>query len=90
MKVRIVGVQHLSGEKSKKTGKPYDFGLLHVVGLKPEHFETEGNFMFGYRAETITVSPDLLATPVPSLCEIYCDRFGRVEDIQVLEVFDSI
>lgn len=31
MKVKVVGKQHMKGE-SKKTGQPYDFFALHVLG----------------------------------------------------------
>ena len=89
MKLRIVGVQHLSGV-SKKTGKPYDFGVLHCLSVQPEHYADDDKCMIGYRAETMMVSPDMIAIPVPSLCDVFCDRFGRVEDIHVLEVFDAI
>lgn len=91
MKMRIVGIQHLSGEKSKKSGKPYDFCLLHTLALTPEHFDNGANSMIGYRAETIMCDSDIaLSVPVPCVADVYGDRFGRIEVINVLETFDSI
>lgn len=91
MKMRIVGVQRLSGEKSKKSGKPYDFCILHCLSCDKEWVENEKFMMHGYRVDSIIVDTSLaLDLPVPCLADVYSDRFGRVEDIRVHEFFETV
>lgn len=91
MKVRIVGVQRLSGEKSRKSGKPYDFCILHCLSVDKEWAETANFMMHGYRVDPIMCDTALaLDIPVPCLADVYSDRFGKVEDIRVHDVFETV
>lgn len=72
-KYKIVGVEHLSGT-SKKTGRPYDMDILHVIAEQPPR----GSEFIGNPVDKITISRDtgiLVKQPVPG--EVYDIGFTR-------------
>lgn len=69
MKVMLVGKSHMSGT-AKKTGKPYDFNIAHIVG--------RSNGVEGQSAEQIMLDPKTY--PLDSLAVgkyYHLDRDGR-------------
>ena len=70
---KIVGVEHMVGT-SKKTGRPYDMDILHVIAEQaPRNKEIIGNLV-----DKITISRDtgiLTKTPAPG--DIYDIGFNR-------------
>lgn len=78
---KIIGVEHMKGT-SRKTGKPYDMDILHVVDLSP----VRNGEVVGNKVDKITVSRDtgLLVRP-PQPGEIYdigFTRFGYVDYVE--------
>ena len=78
MKCSIVGYTRLRGEKSKKSGKPYDFFILGVT------YPGEKGYM-GHRVKEIVVDPRQVEgierlTP-PVLANISVDFSGRISDV---------
>ena len=70
---KIIGVEHMKGT-SKKTGKPYDMDILHVVELDPPR----GNNVTGNKVDKITISRDSgILTHAPQPGEIYDIGFTR-------------
>lgn len=91
MNLRITGVQRCFGEKSKKSGKPYDFCVLHTLACNPVETETPNYTMRGYRCESLMCDTSLaLDVPVPCLADVHFDRFGRVEGIDILEIYEAV
>lgn len=78
-KYKIVGYEHNSGT-SKKTGKPYDMHILHVVSEKP----MKGQGKLGCSAEQIAIgADDGILTQIPAPGEVWefsFNRQGRVDD----------
>ena len=72
-KYKIIGVEHMAGT-SKKTGRPYDMDILHVMSLDaPRNREIIGN-----EVDKITISRDtgiLTRTPEPG--QVYDIGFNR-------------
>ena len=70
---KIVGVEHMAGT-SRKTGRPYDMDILHVIAEStPRNVEIVGN-----QVDKITISRDtgiLTRQPVPG--EVYDIVFTR-------------
>lgn len=76
-KYKIVGVEHREGT-SKKTGRPYNMDVLHVMALKPSPNVT------GNTVDTIPIGREsgiLTSTPKPEeIWEIGFNRAGFVEE----------
>lgn len=77
-KYKIIGVEHISGT-SKKTGRPYDMDILHVMSMEsPRNREIIGN-----EVDKITISRDtgiLIRTPEPgAVYDIGFNRSGYVD-----------
>lgn len=53
MKYEIIGYERVKGDKSKKTGKPYDMRILHCKDLTPF---TKTDDFGGNKVETIVFS----------------------------------
>lgn len=70
MKYEIIGYERVKGEKSRKTGKPYDMRILHCKDLTP--FQTSADFG-GNKVETI----------VFSLLNAQVDFVQRVLDLEI-------
>lgn len=78
MKFLIVGYQRRSGV-SKKTGNPYDFTELHVVG--DSSYQTH----LGYAVTTVPIEPSAVPSPLPVPCiaDITFSMRGRAESVKV-------
>lgn len=57
MGVKFVGYQRIAGEKSKKTGQPYDFVNLHCI-------DDSNSNVAGYEPITISVTTEELTEKV--------------------------
>ena len=83
MKYRVLGVGHMAGT-SKKTNRPYDMDVLHLVSEEPSRAkEFSGN-----EVDKIYVSRDsgaMLRQPnVGDVVEIYYNRSGYVDSVNVV------
>lgn len=90
MKFEIVGYERVKGEKSRKTGKPYDMRLLHCKDLTPF---TKSADVGGNKVETIAFSlinqtPDfiqrVLDLDVGSIINVYYNRYGYPDSFDVV------
>ena len=78
MKCCIVGYTRLHGEKSKRTGNPYDFFILGVTYPGEEGY-------VGSRVKEVAIDPrqvvgiEKLSPPITA--EIFTDFSGRISDI---------
>ena len=82
---KVVGYESRSGV-SKKTGKPYDMDIIHVIHETP----ITGDGCYGNRVECITynrlVNGPLEAVPlVGDMVCVYYNRSGFVTDIVKVE-----
>lgn len=72
-KYQVVGVEHMKGT-SKRTGRPYDMDILHVIAEQtPRNVEINGK-----QVDKITISRDsgiLKRAPMPG--EVYDIGFTR-------------
>ena len=78
----VVGYENRSGV-SKKSGKPYDMDIIHVIHTQP----MTGDGCYGNRVESITynrlVNGPLEAAPlVGDKIKVYYNRSGFVTDIE--------
>lgn len=72
-KYKIIGVEHIAGT-SKKTGRPYDMDILHVMALDVPR----NRVIIGNEVDKITISRDsgiLITAPNPG--DIYDIGFNR-------------
>lgn len=82
----VVGYENRNGI-SKKTGKPYDMDIIHVIHTEP----MSGDGCYGKRVESITynrlVNGPLEAVPlVGDNIKVYYNRTGFVEHIESVKV----
>lgn len=75
---KIIGVEHMKGT-SKKTGRPYDMDILHVMSLSaPRNRE-----LVGSEVDKISISRDSgIITKIPQpgdIIEIGFNRYGFVD-----------
>lgn len=80
MKCSIVGFTHLQGDKSKKTGQPYDFFILGIT------YPGEKGYT-GSRVKEIVVDPRQVGgierlTP-PIMADVSVDFSGRISDVKL-------
>lgn len=70
---KIIGVEHMKGT-SKRTGRPYDMDILHVMSLSaPRNREIVGN-----EVDKITISRESgILTKIPQPGQIYDIGFNR-------------
>lgn len=80
-KYKVVGYEHRAGT-SKKTGKPYDMDILHVISEQP----LTGEGQYGNRVESLVFNR-LILGEFPSMplvgdvIGVYFDRSGYPCDI---------
>lgn len=80
-KYRIVGVEHVAGT-SKRTGRPYDMDMLHVVTEEPSR---KKDFV-GCEADKIPISRDSgILTCQPQPGDIYDIGFNRAGYVDYAE-----
>jgi len=81
---QIMGVEHREGT-SKKTGRPYNMDVLHVVAAAPSRNPN----VVGNTVDTIPIGREsgiLTATPKPGeYYEISFNRAGFVEEAYAVE-----
>lgn len=83
-KYQITGIEHRKGT-SKKTGRPYDMDVLHVVATK----QARNADFVGFATDQIPIGRDsgiLTKIPEPGqYMEISFNRAGYVEDAYIVE-----
>lgn len=83
-KYKIVGVEHREGT-SKKTGRPYNMDVLHVIAVAPSRNPN----VTGNTVDTIPIGREsgiLTSTPKPEqIWEIGFNRAGFVEEAYAVE-----
>lgn len=90
MKYEIIGYERVKGEKSRKTGKPYDMRILHCKDLAP--FTKSADFG-GNKVETIVFSllnqpydfvQRVLDLDIGSIINVYYNRAGYPDGFEVV------
>lgn len=81
-KYQIVGVEHMKGT-SKRTGRPYDMDILHVIADTPPR----NCDIVGKQVDKITVSRDSgILTRQPAPGEVYDIGFTRTGFVDYAEL----
>lgn len=90
MKYEVIGYERVKGEKSRKSGKPFDMRVFHCKDLTP--FTKSADFG-GNKVEQINVwlyNQDIdyvqrvLDIDVGDIIQVYYDRNGFVSDVQIV------
>jgi len=92
MKYEIIGYERVKGDKSKKTGKPYDMRILHCKDLTP--FASKTADFGGNKVETVVFSllnaqPDIvqrvLDLDVGDKIHVFYNRSGFPDDFALIK-----
>ncbi len=90
MKYEVIGYERVQGEKSRKSGKPYDLRIFHCKDLTP--FTKSADFG-GNKVEQINVwlyNQDIdyvqrvLDIDVGDIIKVYYDRNGFISNVEVV------
>lgn len=90
MKYEVIGYERVQGEKSRKSGKPYDLRVFHCKNLTP--FTKTADFG-GNKVEQINVwlyNQDIdyvqrvLDIDVGDIIQVYYDRNGFISNVEVV------
>lgn len=86
----VVGYEHIKGEKSRKTGKPYDFMVFHCIDQVPftKSADFGGNkveqISFNLMMCSVDTREKISSVDVGSLIKVYYGRTGYPEDLEVI------
>lgn len=90
MKYEVIGYERVQGEKSRKSGKPYDLRVFHCKDLTP--FTKTADFG-GNKVEQINVwlyGQDIdyvqrvLDIDIGDIIQVYYDRNGFISNVEVV------
>lgn len=90
MKYEVIGYERVQGEKSRKSGKPYDLRVFHCKDLTP--FTKTADFG-GNKVEQINVwlyNQDIdfvqrvLDIDIGDIIQVYYDRNGFISNVEVV------
>lgn len=90
MKFEVIGYERVKGEKSRKSGKPYDLRVLHCKDLTP--FTKSADFG-GNKVEQLSVwlygqdidfVQRILDIDIGDIIQVFYDRNGYISDVQVV------
>lgn len=90
MKYEVIGYERVQGEKSRKSGKPYDLRVFHCKDLTP--FTKTADFG-GNKVERINVwlyNQDIdfvqrvLDIDIGDIIQVYYDRNGYISNVEVV------
>lgn len=91
MKYEIIGYERVSGEKSRKSGKPYDMRVLHCKDLTP--FTEKNATVGGNKVERITIwlegadidyAQRVLDLDVGDKIRVYYNRSGFIDGFDLI------
>lgn len=90
MMYEVVGYERRKGDKSKKSGKPYDFKVFHCIDKVP--FTTSQDFagnkveqiMFNLLNCTEDTRQKVLDVEIGSTIKVYFNRSGFTEDLEIV------
>lgn len=91
-KYEVVGYERRKGEKSRKTGKPYDFMVFHCIDQVPytKSADFGGNKVEQVLFSLINCSEDVrqrvLDVDVGSIIQVYYNRSGYPDDLQFVSI----
>ena len=92
MKYEIIGYERVSGEKSRKTGKPFDMRILHCKDLTP--YTSQAGDCAGNKVEQLTMwlaGQDIdyvqrvLDLQVGDKIRVYYNRTGFIDGFDLIE-----
>ena len=92
MKYEIIGYERVSGEKSRKTGKPFDMRILHCKDLTP--FTENNATVGGNKVEQLTIwlaGQDIdyvqrvLDLEVGDKIRVYYNRTGFIDGFDLID-----
>lgn len=90
MKYEVIGYERIQGEKSRKSGKPYDLRVFHCKDLTPY---TKSADFGGNKVEQINVwlyGQDIdyvqrvLDIDIGDIIQVYYDRYGFISNVEVV------
>ena len=90
MKYEVIGYERVQGEKSRKSGKPYDLRVFHCKDLTP--FTKTADFG-GNKVEQINVwlynqnidfVQRVLDIDIGDIIQVYYDRNGFISNVEVV------
>lgn len=88
----VIGYERRKGEKSKRTGKPYDFKVFHCIDNVP--YEKSADFggnkveqiIFNLLNCTEDTRQKVLDVDVGSVIKVYYNRSGFTEDLEIVTI----
>ena len=89
-KYEVLGYERRKGDKSRKSGKPYDFMVFHCIDLSPytNSADFNGNkveqVLFSLLNCTDDVRQKVLDVDVGSIIKVYFNRTGYPEDLELI------
>ena len=89
-KYEVVGYERRKGEKSRKSGKPYDLMVFHCIDQCPytKSADFDGNkveqVLFSLLNCTDDVRQKVLDVEVGSIIKVYFNRTGYPEDLELI------
>ena len=92
MMYEVVGYERRKGDKSKKTGKPYDIKVLHCIDKVPY---TKSEDFGGNKVEQVVFNllnctedtrQRVLDVEIGSNINVYYNRSGFADDLQIVTI----